>query len=90
MRKYYEECRELLNSFSSVIMNHIPRNQNLEVNRLAQSASIYRQIVKILADEVVADKDWRKDIIEYLKMISYIREQLMVCSLSISTKKLRV
>ena len=67
LRKYYEECRELLNSFSSVIMKHIPRNHNQEVNRLAQSASGYRQIVQILADEVVADEDWRKDIIEYLK-----------------------
>jgi ribonuclease HI len=28
LRKYYEECQELLNSFSSVIMKHIPRNQN--------------------------------------------------------------
>jgi len=42
LRKFYEECRELLNSFSSVIMKHIPRNQNQESNRLAQSASGYR------------------------------------------------
>jgi len=63
LRKYYEECRELLNSFSSVIMKHIPRNQNQEANRLAQSASGYWQIVEVLADEVVVDEDWRKDII---------------------------
>jgi len=48
-------------------MKHIPRNQNQEANRLAQSASRYRQIIEILADEVVADGDWRKDITKYLK-----------------------
>jgi len=67
LRKYYEECQELFNSFTSLIINHIPKNQNHEANRLAQSASGYRQIIEILADEVVADEDWRKDIIEYLK-----------------------
>ena len=50
-----------------MIMRHIPQNQNQEANRLAQSASGYWQLVKILADEVVTDEDWRKDIIEYLK-----------------------
>jgi hypothetical protein len=48
-------------------MKHIPRNQNQEANRLAQSASRYQQIIEILVDEVVADEDWRNDIIEYLK-----------------------
>jgi len=67
LRKYYEECQELLNSFSSVIIKHIPRNQNQEANWLAQSASRYQQVIEILTDEVVADDDWRKDIIEYLK-----------------------
>jgi ribonuclease HI len=28
LKKYYEECRELLNSFSCVIIKHIPRNLN--------------------------------------------------------------
>ena len=67
LKKYYEECRELLKHFSSVIMKHIPRNQNQEANWLAQSASRYWQIIEILADGVVADEDWRKNIIEYLK-----------------------
>jgi len=66
-RKYYEECRELLNSFSSILMKHIPRNQNQEANRLAQSASGYEQIIEVLADEVVDGEEWRKDIIEYIK-----------------------
>jgi len=48
-------------------MKHIPRNQNQEANRLAQSASGYWQIVEVLADEVVDEGDWRKSIIEYLK-----------------------
>ena len=66
LKRYYVECRELLNYFSSMIIKHIPRNENQEANRLAQSASGYHQIIEILADEVVADEDWRKDIIEYL------------------------
>jgi hypothetical protein len=37
------------------------------MNRLAQSTSGYRQIIEILDGVVVADEDWRKDIIEYLK-----------------------
>jgi len=57
LKKYYEECRELLNSFSFVIIKHIPRNQNQDANRLAQSASGYRQIVEILADEFIANED---------------------------------
>ena len=103
LRKYYEECRELLNSFSSIIMKHIPRNQNQETNRLAQSASRYRQIVEVLADEVVDGGDWRKDIIEYLedpsqhvsrklrykalKFVLLDDQQLMVYSSSTLTKK---
>jgi len=51
-------------------MKHIPRNQNQEANRLAQSASMNRQIIEILADEVIVDGDWRKDIIKYLKNLS--------------------
>jgi len=67
LRKYYEECRELFNSFSSVIIKHIPRNQNQEANRLAQSASGYGQIIEILGDKLVVEEDWRKDITKYLK-----------------------
>jgi len=48
-------------------MKHIPINQNQEANQLAQSAFEYRQIIKVLADEVVDGEDWRRDIIEYLK-----------------------
>jgi len=50
-----------------VTINHNHRNQNQEANQLAQSASGYWQNAVILADEVVADEDWRKDILEYLK-----------------------
>ena len=67
LRKHYEKCLELLYSFSSVVIKHIPRCRNQEANRLAQSASGYRQIVEILADELVDDNDWRVEIIEYLK-----------------------
>jgi hypothetical protein len=67
LKKYYQECRELLSSFSSIIMKHIPRSQKQETNQVAHSASGYRQIVEILADAVVDEEDWRKDIIKYLK-----------------------
>jgi len=52
LRKYYEECRKVLNSFSSIVMKHIPRNQNQEANHLAQIAFGYRQITEILVDEL--------------------------------------
>ena len=52
---------------SSIIIKYIPRNQNQEANRLAQSASGYRQIVEIFVDELVDEEDWRKDIIGYLR-----------------------
>jgi hypothetical protein len=74
LRKYYKECRELLNSFSSVIMKHIPRNQNQEA--IAQSASGYRQIIEVLGDGIVDEGDWRKDIIEYLKNPSQVSRKL--------------
>jgi ribonuclease HI len=43
LRSYYEECREILKSFQLVILQHIPREHNEEANRLAQSASGYRE-----------------------------------------------
>jgi ribonuclease HI len=41
LRKYYEDCRKLLDYFPSVVIEHVPRNHNQEANRLAQSASRY-------------------------------------------------
>jgi ribonuclease HI len=38
LRNYYEECKEILKSFHLVILQHIPRENNEEANRLAQSA----------------------------------------------------
>jgi ribonuclease HI len=43
LRNYYEECWEILKSFQLVILQHIPREHNEEANRLAQSASGYRE-----------------------------------------------
>jgi ribonuclease HI len=48
LRNYYEECREILKSFQLVILQHIPREHNEESNRLAQTASGYREIKKRL------------------------------------------
>jgi ribonuclease HI len=39
LRNYYKECKEILKSFQLVILQHIPRENNEEANRLAQCAS---------------------------------------------------
>jgi ribonuclease HI len=44
LRKYYEDHRKLLDYFSYVVIVHVPRSHNQEANRLAQSASGYRQV----------------------------------------------
>jgi hypothetical protein len=49
-----------------VTIKHIPRAQNQEANRLAQSVSSYRQIQEVFNSEIVAD-DWRSEIIDYLR-----------------------
>jgi hypothetical protein len=63
---YFEESRQLLDEFVSVILEHIPKAQNEEANRLAQFASGYRLRASILFDDVLPN-DWRKEILDYLK-----------------------
>jgi hypothetical protein len=71
MRNYYDECKEILNSFQLVILQHIPRENNGEANRLAQSASYYRENQEVFAVDVcafkgnLAEDDWRKEIADY-------------------------
>jgi hypothetical protein len=60
----------LIDGFSSISIKHIPRCQNQEANRLAQSASGYRKIYEILNNGVADEADWRKEIIKYLKQPS--------------------
>jgi ribonuclease HI len=73
LRSYYEECREILKSFQSVILQHIPREHNEEANKLAQSASGYKESQEAFATEIcalgmdLAEDDWRKEIVDYLK-----------------------
>jgi hypothetical protein len=73
LRNYYEECKEILKSFQLVILQHIPREKNEEANRLAQSASGYRENQELFAIDVysfgsdLAEDDWRKEIVDYLK-----------------------
>jgi ribonuclease HI len=73
LRSYYEECREILKSFPLVILQHIPREHNEEANRLAQSASGYKENQEAFATEIwplgmdLAEDDWRKQIVDYLK-----------------------
>jgi ribonuclease HI len=71
-RNYYEECKEILKSFQLVILQHIPRENNGEANRLPQSASGYRENQEVFANDIysfgsdLAEGDWRKEIVNYL------------------------
>jgi hypothetical protein len=73
LRNYYEECKGILKSFQLVIQQHIPREHNEEANRLAQSASSYRENQEVFANDVytfgsdLAEDDWRKEIVDYLE-----------------------
>jgi flagellar biosynthesis/type III secretory pathway ATPase len=73
LRNYNEECKEILKSFQLVILQHIPRENNGEANRLAQSASGYRENQEVFAIDVysfgsdLAEDDWRKEIADYLE-----------------------
>jgi ribonuclease HI len=68
LRNYYEECKEILKSFQLVILQHILRENNEEANRLAQSASGYRENQEVFTNDVhsfgidLAEDDWRKEI----------------------------
>jgi hypothetical protein len=56
-----------------VILQHIPRENNEEATKLAQSASGYRENQEVLANDVytfgsdLAEDDWRKEIADYLE-----------------------
>ena len=64
LRKYYDECKKLIDNFSSISFQYIPRAQNQEANRLAQNASGYRLILNESTGEV--STGWRKEIVDYL------------------------
>ena len=49
-----------------VTIKHIPRAQNHEANRLAQSASGYQQIQEVFSSEIVPD-DWKSEIMDFLR-----------------------
>ena len=65
LRVYHEECCRLLKEFKKVTIEHVPKFYNSDANRLAQHASSYRLIERIMAPELAAD-DWRKEIVDYL------------------------
>jgi ribonuclease HI len=73
LRSYYEECREILKGFPLVTLQHIPREHNEEANRLAQSASGYKESQEAFVEDIcalgmdLAEDDWRKEIVDYLK-----------------------
>jgi ribonuclease HI len=52
LRNYYEECKEIMKSFQLVILQHIPRENNGEANKLAQNASGYRENQEVFAIDV--------------------------------------
>ena len=66
LRVYHEECLELLKEFKMVSIEHVPKINNEEANRLAQNAFGYRPICGAAALELPTG-DWRREIIEYLK-----------------------
>jgi ribonuclease HI len=55
LKRYYDECRKLLEDFSLISLQHIPRAQNQEANGLAQNASGYRLFQEILSSEDLAE-----------------------------------
>ena len=66
LKGYYDECQKLLKEFIHVTFQHIPRAQNQEANRLAQSASGYRVLREVLSSETSND-NWRVEIVDYLR-----------------------
>ena len=66
LRRYYDECQRLLREFPHVSLHHIPRAQNQEANRLAQSALGYRVFQEVLSSET-SNNDWRVEIADYLR-----------------------
>ena len=68
LKGYYEYCQLLMKEFRGVRFQHIPREQNLEANNLAQSASGYRICDKGVIVEVAdVEDDWRKELTDYLR-----------------------
>ena len=66
LKRYHDECRKLLEEFPLTSLQHNPRAQNQEANRLAQNVSGYRVFQEILSSETLAN-DWRVEIANYLK-----------------------
>ena len=69
---YNEKCRELMNNFLLVTLRHVPREQNIEANDLAQGSSGYKPMVKDVDIEVatITTDHWR---------MSYTIGRLMEC-----------
>ena len=77
LRVYHERCVELMGNFRMISLIHVPREQNMEANGLAQDASGFRligneesKIEKPISEEVLVtidEDDWRYDIYNYLK-----------------------
>ena len=62
LRGYHEKCHELMKRFKNIKMTHVPREQNVEANNLAQMASGY-WLANLVAEAV--DGDWRDEILSY-------------------------
>ena len=66
LKGYYDECQKFLKEFLHISFEYIPRTQNQEANRLAQSALGYRVFQEVLSSEASSD-DWRVKIADYLR-----------------------
>jgi len=65
MITYNEKSMQLLKEFKDFRLEHVPRLQNEEANRLAHHASGYQPILNTLS--AIGVDDWRMEIIGYLK-----------------------
>ena len=65
LQGYHERCQKLPESFRSVKFIHVPREQNVESNNLAQLASRFRSANLVAG--VYEHDDWRHEIANYLR-----------------------
>ena len=68
LRRYHQDCLELMKNFRHIKISQVPRGENSEANELAQHASGYRLIVNAVDNVADVDsEDWQKEIVNYLK-----------------------
>ena len=66
LRGYHERCHELMKRFKGIKITHVPREQKVEANNLAQLASRYRPANLVVGAVDSSNFDWRAVIVSYL------------------------